>query len=411
MKLPIRLVLMLGIGLLINYVDRGSISVAAPILVKELALSPSQMGWVLSAFFWAYVVLQPVMGWLADRVGAARVLAGGFALWSVATVLTGFSTGVVSLVALRLVMGIGESTFYPCAVNLLARRVEDRHRTRATSIVAFGAVLGPALGTYIGGLMLVRYGWQAMFISLGLGSLFWLIPWLGQLRRDRASSGAPAATASGPHYLAILKQPALWCVTLGVFCSNYAFYFVFTSLPLYLVQDRGLSLVDMTQLTTWVYVADGASVLLTGWVLDAWIRRGASFNRAYKTTLIVSAVGVGTCLFACTSAGMSAAVFLLLLLGFMDGLNSPMTPAVTQKFAGPEAAGRWMGMQNAVANLSGVAAPVVTGYLVEATGHYTAALMVAGTIAFIGAATWLFIVPAVRTVDWAGRQAASITAS
>ena len=192
---------------------------------------------------------------------------------------------------------------------------------------------------------------------------------------------------------------------LGVFCSNYAFYFVFTSLPLYLVQDRGLSLIDMTQLTSWVYVADGASVLLTGWLLDAWIRRGAGFNRAYKATLIASGVGVSACLFACTSAGMAGAALVLLLLGFMDGLNSPTTPAVTQKFAGPLAAGRWMGLQNAVANLSGVAAPVVTGYLVDATGHYTAALMVAGTVALIGAGTWLFLVPAIRTVNWAANPA------
>jgi sugar phosphate permease len=194
---------------------------------------------------------------------------------------------------------------------------------------------------------------------------------------------------------------------LGVFCSNYAFFFVFTTLPLYLVQDRGLSLIDMTELTSWVYVADGASVLITAWLLDAWIRRGASFDRAYKTTLVVSALGVGACLLACTGAGMSAAVFLLVLLGFMDGLNSPTTPAVAQKFAGPLAGGRWMGLQNAVANLSGVAAPLVSGYSRQATGHYTAALFVAGIVACVGACTWLFIVPTVRTVDWSRHSAAN----
>jgi MFS family permease len=176
-SVPIRLVVMLSIGLMINYIDRGSISVAAPLLEKELQLSPSEMGWVLSAFFWAYVVFQPLMGWLADRIGAARVLAGGFALWSIATVLTGLSTGLISLVALRLVMGVGEASFYPCAVSLLANRVEDRHRTRATGAVAFGAVVGPAVGTFIGGLVMIRFGWPTMFVGLGLASLFWLIPW------------------------------------------------------------------------------------------------------------------------------------------------------------------------------------------------------------------------------------------
>jgi MFS family permease len=294
-------------------------------------------------------------------------------------------------------------------VSLLASRVEDAHRTRATGTVTLGGIVGPALGTFVGGVIMTRFGWQAMFIGLGLASLIWLIPWLAQVRRDasattqvasaRERTSAPAQ-APGITYAAILSQRALWGAMLGVFCSNYAFYFVFTSLPLYLVQDRKLSLIDMTHLTSWVYVVDGISVLIISWLLDAWIRRGASFNKAYKTTLIVSALGVGACLLACTGAGMSAAVGLLLLLGLMDGLNNPTTPAVTQKFAGPHASGRWMGLQNAVANLSGVAAPVVTGYSVQATGHYTVALAVAGSIAFIGAFTWLAIVPPVRPVQW-----------
>lgn len=397
--IPFRLVLMLATGLLINYIDRGTISVAAPLLQKEMGLSSEQLGYVFSAFFWAYIPLQPVMGWLADRLGAARVLAGGFVVWSIATALSGLSTSLTMLIALRVVMGIGEATFYPCAVSLLASRIDDRHRTRATSTVTLGGVWGPALGTFIGGLVMIQHGWRAMFIGLGLASLIWLIPWFGQLRRDGLRPRD--RTAAGPGLQAILKQRALWGAMLGVFCSNYTFYFVFAWLPLYLVQDRGLSLLDMTQLTTWVYVVDGIAVLGTGWLLDAWIRKGASFNKAYKTTLIVSALGVGTCLIGCTTAGMSAAVILLLLLGLMDGLNNPTTPAVTQKFAGPLAAGRWMGLQNAVANLSGIAAPVVTGKIVDITHHYTAALYVAGTIGLVGAAAWLFIVPPVRTVDWA----------
>jgi MFS family permease len=397
LRLPLRLVLMLAVGLMINYIDRGTISIAAPVIEKELGLTPVEMGWVLSAFFWAYVPMQPVMGWLADRLGAARVLAAGFTLWSIATVLAGLSTSAESLVALRIVMGVGEASFYPCAVSLLASRVSDAHRTRATGTVALGGILGPALGAWLGGLIMVAFGWKAMFIALGLASLLWLLPWLQQLRRDQ---GARATADPGPTYGQILSQPALWCVMLGVFSSNYAFYFVFTSLPLYLVNDRGLSLLDMTQLTSWVYLVDGVSVLATAWLLDAWIRRGASFNRAYKTTLVASALGVGACLLACTNADLPAAVILLLVLGFMDGLNNPTTPAVAQMFAGPLAGGRWMGLQNAVANLSGVAAPVVTGYLVQSTGHYTAALMVAGCVALLGAVTWLFIVPQIERVAW-----------
>jgi MFS family permease len=339
------------------------------------------------------------MGWLADRVGAARVLTAGFALWSVATFLAGVSAGVVGLVALRLLMGVGESVFYPSALALLAQRVGDRHRARATAVMQFGAVVGPALGTLVGGLVMVHYGWRAMFMGLGCASLLWLLPWSGQLR-----VGPPGAHARGgvdsPSFATILRQRALWGTMLGNFCSNYGFYFVFTALPLYLVHERGLSLLSMTQVTGTFYAVDAASVLATGWLLDAWIRRGASPSRAYKTALALSGAGVGTCLIAASGAGAAAGAVLLIATGLTDGLNSPSVCALTQRFAGPLATGRWMGVQNAVSNTAGILAPIVTGYLVQASGHYTLALWVAGAVALVGVVAWLVIVPAVEPVDW-----------
>ncbi len=401
---PLGLIVLLSAALFINYVDRGSIAIAAPLLQRQLDLTPSEVGWVLSAFFWAYVPLQPVMGWLADRAGAARVLAAGFALWSVSTLLCGLSRGLALLVALRLGMGAGESVFYPSALNLLASRVEDRHRTRATGAMQLGAVVGPAVGTLAGGLIMARYGWRAMMVGLGLASLVWLIPWRVQLRREPPA--AALAGTSQPSFAAILRQRALWGGMLGIFCSNYTFYFIFTWLPLYLVRERGLSLASMTGLTTVFYVADAVSVLATGWVLDAWRRRGASANTSYKTALTLSSLGFGVCLFASSGATSIGAVALLLAMGLMDGLNSPVTCAMTQTFAGPYASGRWMGMQNAVANVAGMVAPVATGYLVQASGHYGTALLIAGSVALLGVVAWLLVIPTVRPIDW-GRTAAA----
>jgi MFS family permease len=403
-RAPYALIVLLGAALMINYVDRGTISTAAPLLEKELGLTPSQLGWMLSAFFWAYVGSQPLMGWCVDRLGAARVLAAGFSLWSVSTVFTGLSSGITALVAARLFMGVGESVTYPSALALLAQRVSDRHRARATSILQLGGMVGPALGTFLGGLLMVRYGWRAMFISLGLASLLWLIPWVRQMRQPQVSP-VPAAhaasdAAAGPKFADILRQRALWGTMLGNFCSNYAFYFVFTSLPLYLVHERGLSLLSMTHLTAGFYVVDSVSVLATGWLLDAWIRRGASANRAYKSALMASAVGVGACLLGTHGAPLGVAALLLLAAGAMDGLNAPAVCSLVQTFAGPTASGRWMGVQNAVSNIAGVVAPVVTGYLVEATGHYDGALWLAGIVALLGLVGWVFVVPPVRPVRW-----------
>lgn len=402
-RFPLLLAALLGAALLINYVDRGTISTAAPLIEKELGLTPSQLGWVLSAFFWAYVPAQPLMGYLTDRFGAARVLACGFTLWSLATVFAGLSAGVRTLVGARLVMGTGESVTYPSALALLAQRVTDRHRARATSILQLGGMVGPALGTTVSVMIMARYGWRAMFISLGLASLVWLIPWSGQLRITAHSSAV--GPPRGASYADILRQRGLWGTMLGNFCSNYAFYFVFSSLPLYLVHERGLSLLSMGYLISGFYVADSMSVLATGWLLDAWTRRGASASKAYKTALIASAAGVGACLLGSGSAPLGGAAALLLAAGGMDGMNAPSVCSLVQHFAGPLATGRWMGVQNAVSNVAGIIAPVAAGYLVEATGHYTAALYAAGVIALVGMLAWVVIVPPVEPVDW-GRASA-----
>jgi MFS family permease len=400
-RAPVGLVALLSVALLINYADRGSISIAAPLLGRELDLGPTEIGWLLGLFYWAYAPLQPVMGWLADRYGPARVLAGGFALWSLATALMGLAGSLAALVVLRLAMGAGEATFYPSALSLLSRNVPATQRARATETMQFGALIGPAMGALLGGMVMVKFGWRAMFVVMGIASLAWLLFWRRWSRRAAGAAALPPS-ADDPPYRLILGQRALWGGMIGTFCGNYAFYFVFSWLPLYLVNERGLSLAQMTPMTSAFYVVDGASVLATGWILDRWVRSGASLNRAYKTALAASSAGVGLCLIAASVvSGPVAAAAVLLLTGVFDGLNSPSNPSVTQTFAGPRATGRWMGLQNAVGNVAGMSAPVVTGYLVEYGGGYTAALVVSGVVALCGVLGWLVVMPEVRPIDWA----------
>jgi MFS family permease len=356
-RAPVGLVALLSVALLINYADRGSISIAAPLLGRELDLGPTEIGWLLGLFYWAYAPLQPVMGWLADRYGPARVLAGGFALWSLATALMGLAGSLAALVVLRLAMGAGEATFYPSALSLLSRNVPATQRARATATMQFGALIGPAMGALLGGMVMVKFGWRAMFVVMGIASLAWLLFWRRWSRRAPGAAALPPS-ADDPPYRLILGQRALWGGMIGTFCGNYAFYFVFSWLPLYLVNERGLSLAQMTPMTSAFYVVDGASVLATGWLLDRWVRSGATLNRAYKTALAASSAGVGLCLIAASVvSGPVAAAAILLLTGVLDGLNSPSNPSVTQTFAGPRATGRWMGLQNAVGNVAACRRP------------------------------------------------------
>jgi MFS family permease len=400
-----KVAILLCLALLVNYIDRGTISTAAPLIQKQFALSDYSMGWVLSAFFWTYVIFQPINGALADRFGAERVLASGLALWSIATVMTGLSSGLLGLIAFRLVMGASESVFYPSALSVLTTRVADRFRSRATGTMQFGSYIGPAIGTAVGVWVMARYGWRVMFMGLGVLSLLWLVPWVRMVGLTRVvpsvqPGSAPAAVAT---YAQILRQRGLWAAMLGTFCGNYMFFLMFTWLPLYLVNQRGLSLERAGTYTSLFYVAEAASVLISGWVIDRWILSGASANRAYKTALALSCTGVGLCLLLCSGVSIAVLPFILALMGVADGLAGPSNCSMTQIMAGPVATGRWMGLQNAIGNVAGISAPIVTGYIVQTTGHYSAAFVVASVIALVGVFAWLFLMPRVAPVQWGVR--------
>jgi MFS family permease len=314
----------------------------------------------------------------------------------------------VTLIAFRLVMGASESVFYPSALSVLATRVADRFRSRATGTMQLGSYVGPFIGTLVGGWVMILYGWRLMFMGLGVLSLLWLIPWIRMVGLKRAAPIAPpgSAAAGVATYEQILSQRGLWAAMLGTFCGNYMFFLMFTWLPLYLVQERGLSLPMTSLYTSLFYWAEAASVFCSGWVIDRWIVSGATANRAYKTALGISCTAVGLCLLLCSRVDIALLPFVLILMGVADGLAGPSNCSMTQIMAGPVATGRWMGLQNAVGNVAGITAPIITGYIVQATGHYAAAFVVASVIALVGVFAWLVLMPTVRPVQWGAAAAA-----
>src|ERR1051325_8339867 len=165
------LLLLLSLSIFINYVDRGNLSVAAPLLKQELHLNASQLGILLGAFFWTYMTLMIVSGWLVDRFDVSWVLAGGFALWSLATGLTGLAQGFGTLLVCRMLLGAGESVAFPAYGKILARHVTQEHRGIANAMITCGMSLGPAVGTLVCGGLMASYGWRPLFIVLGFASL------------------------------------------------------------------------------------------------------------------------------------------------------------------------------------------------------------------------------------------------
>src|SRR3954462_13690592 len=220
------LLALLVASIFLNYIDRSNLSLAAPIIQKEFALSPTALGSLSSAFFWTYALLQLVgiAGWLPARYPVGLVLAGGLFVWSAATILTGVLSGLPALFAARLLVGAGESVAYPCYSRLFASAIPSEHRGVANALLDAASKLGPALGTLLGGALLASVGWRMFFVVLGTVSLLWLIPWLRAMPRIDAPPGAE----TGPSTIDILRTRSAWGAFLGHFCGNYFWFFLLT---------------------------------------------------------------------------------------------------------------------------------------------------------------------------------------
>jgi ACS family D-galactonate transporter-like MFS transporter len=389
---------LLVISVSINYIDRGNLSIAAPLMKDEMEMSSAQLGILLSAFFWTYSTFQLVSGWLVDRWNANWILAAGFLLWSAATAATGFIRGFGLLIILRLLLGVGESVAYPSYSKILAGHFAEHQRGIANSLIDAGTKVGPALGSLAGGLLMVRFGWRPFFVVLGVGSLLWLPLWLKWMP---AGSSAPSMQPDQrPRIGDILRRRAAWATFGGHFCGNYFWYFLLTWLPFYLVRERGFSMQQMGSLGSLAYFVTAAATTTAGLLSDRLIAAGAAPTRVRKACTGFG-LGFATIIVGVTVLPNRTASIILLLLACMSyGVFASSHWAITQTFAGPLAAGKWSGLQNFVANLSGVAAPAITGLVVGATGHFLWAFAVSAGVSLSGAMIYTFLLGPVEPVDW-----------
>ncbi|MGA2198155.1 MAG: MFS transporter [Bryobacteraceae bacterium] len=374
---PLLLVLfLLGLSVFINYVDRGNLSIAAPMLKDELGISASQLGVLLSAFFWTYACLQPFAGWLVDRWNVNYVFAGGFFLWSAATAATGMVHTFAALLVLRLLLGIGESAAFPSYSKIIALNFAEE--------------------------LMARFGWRPFFLVLGLASLLWLVPWFQWMpkrtteRPDAIHAGANRA----PSLPEFLRLRSAWGTSIGLFCSNYVNYFLITWLPFYLVRERHFSMENMARIGGTAYLLGACFSTLSGWLSDRWIMSGATPTRVRKTFtgggLAFSGIFTGLAV----AGGPRYCVAALILGVIFFGVASSNLWAITQTLAGPQAAGRWTGFQNLVGNLAGVVAPALTGFVLDRTGEFYWAFVILTAVALAGAASWVSLIGRIEQVTW-----------
>ena len=391
------LVMLLGAAVFLNYVDRGAIAVAAPLMKGELGLSATEFGTAVSAFFWIYAPVQFFVGWLCDRFSVYRMLALGVAIWAASTLLMGFVGGFLSLLVLRIMLGVGESIIFPGSSKVIARHIPPEQRGMANAWCAVGLSLGPAAGTLAGGLILASYGWRAIFIAFGLLTLLWLLPWRSTVKAlppvDEASDTATVSVGK------LIRLWSMWATGIGHATTNFGFYFLLAFTPLYLVQQRGLSIAEMTLLTTLGYAAQGAASLAVGAWSDHWTRSGRSEASVRRAMLCAGQLVASIAMLAIPMASSSFSIGALLIITGMATACFPTNLyAVGQMFAGPRVAGTWVGIQNGLGNIpSGIVGPILFGIVIDRYGYDSAFMLAAGVSAF-GAIWWAFGVPRIGQV-------------
>ncbi len=382
------MLLLLSVSVLINYMDRGNLGIAAPQLTSELHLTDTQMGFLLSAFFSTYALFQVVAGWMVDRWDVARVYAAGFFVWSMATFGMGLVSGFGLLVAFRLLLGVGESVAYPSYSKILATGFREDERGLANSVIDACTKFGPAVGVLLGGWMIEQWGWRWFFILTGGLSLVWLAPWLYLSPRPAAQS---TAHEEGPGWKELFTSRTAWATFLGLFCHNYNWYLLLTWLPTFLIRERHFSMGMMAFYNALPLCITAMTTLAAGWWSDRRIARGAEVA-PLRRRIMVSGMAITAAALPLSTlpSHILSMTFLIIAFGGL-GLYVSNCWALTQTLAGRGAAGRWTGLQNAVGNMGGVVAPVVTGMLVQKTGTFFAAFATSSAVLTTGVLIYLLM--------------------
>ncbi len=399
---------LLFLSVLINYIDRVNLSVAAPLLKDELHISASQLGFLFAAFFWTYSTAQIISGWIIDRYDVNWVLAAAFVLWSLATTATGLIHGFAMLIAVRILLGVAESVAFPSYSKIIALHVPQQHRGIANAVIMAGMSAGPAVGSYACGISMARYGWRPVFIVLGLVSLIWVAPWLRWMPKTPIGGQRVTATISAAD---IFRQRSFWGASIGHFCIAYPWYFILLWLPLYLVVERHQTMHEMALHAALFFVVYTLVAPATGWIADARIRSGGSVTTVRKSFMAIghglAVLGISTC--AAPDPRLSFVG--LMVMGCGLGFCGPNIFAFAQTLAGPAAAGKWTGMQNCLGNIAGIVVGPLTGFIVDRTGRFGWAFAVCAAVTVLGGISWIQLVGPLKEITWRAESHATAAAA
>jgi sugar phosphate permease len=407
---------LLGIGVLINYIDRIGLSVAAPQIKDVFQLSPVELGLLFSAFAWSYALLQIPTGVVLDRFGPTRVGRWGAFLWGVASTITAFSSGFAGIFIARILLGVAEAPAFPVSSKATGYWFPRNERGLATAIFDAAAKFSNVIGVPLVAVTVVAFGWRWGFgLTAALSFLYFIAFFfiyrdpsadtkLSKIEYDyiRQGGATPEGTSgtSAMNLLGyLLTKSKVWGLTIGFAAYGYTFYLFLTWLPGYLVQTMHMSILKSAGFAAipWA-VATVTDLLVGGWLIDYLVSRGKDDSKVRKGVLIVGML-FGLAVFGATqTTDPRWAIFWISIA--LGGLASaaPVGCSLPSLIAPKGGVGTIGGIMNFVNNLMGAAAPIVTGYIVGATNSFTNAFFVAGVILIIGIISFVFVLGKIEPI-------------
>jgi MFS family permease len=402
---------LLFLGGMINYLDRSAIGVAAPFLSKQLSLTPSELGWVFSVFFFGYAGFCFVGGYAADRIGARNVFAIAAVVWSVFCGLTAFVFSYALLLIVRLIFGAGEGPYGSATNKMISNWFPRRQQGSAVGWANAGTPLGGAIAGPIVGFIALAYGWRVSFVVIALIGLGWAIVWMLFVterpeQNVHVNAAERAATAAGAEVLSagprmnlgrLLIHPGVLATAFAFFGYAYILYFFLSWFPSYLTMQQHLSISSMSFVGAIPWLLGFMGLAGGGVVSDAIFRFTGNAVLARKLVLVGGLLIAAVCVaLAGEVTGVLAAVTLMTVSVFFMYLTGHTYFTLILDTVEQNRVGGVSGFVHLIANLAGIVAPAVTGYMVEASGSFAGAFALAGAIAVLGALSVVVFVHAPR---------------
>jgi ACS family glucarate transporter-like MFS transporter len=403
----LRIVALLTLCNFINAMDRASLSVAVPFIIKDFHIDTVAMGVALSAFFWTYVLFNVPAGNLADRLGPKKVLGWSVALWSLFSAVTGFTQNVLHIMLARVGVGIGEAAVLPCNAKVAANNFPTTERGTVMSVALSGIRLGNAATPIMMAFLIQRWGWRRAFIITGLASLTWCLAWYIGFKEEKAQSAKLQDKLKIP-WKVLLTNRTLLGLTVVKFSQDYLMWMFMTWVPGYLIMGRGFSVVTMGIYMSIAYAASAISQPLVGILSDWLVRKGWNLSCARKSVLVTLQLMASTIIITGFVSHIGIALFFLVMAISAESDCSAVTWTIISDVVPGKLVGSVGGAMNSIGAIGGILAPILTGVIVKFTGSFTVALTIGGCGMLVAAIFLLFVVPPLRLQEALSAEASAV---